>query len=365
MRSVTSLFVRVVMRRSAPGSPSRCIDSRGTPKPHSTSGHTGTYSTYRPKVSVKNRSSLWPASYLTGFPSRQVLIPNLILSITVHVPLGHPETMVRAIINAEAAVWVGLVWTKGPGGVTLRPAGPRQGSLAFEFLDSKFLVFRARQRRQEGHEVIDVVLRQGKGLDIFVEPGVFQAVTLIVMVHGIPEGLLGAIVEVGRGHKHVTQVRGLEGSYIGLFPGDEKTAEHRQVRLNRRPVDCREIARLDEAYGLARQLDYVMPDDPDTDVVKIEVREVGGVHIHGGMAAVAVRPGVEKHPAALGGGVDSIPVARDESIEGRIKRDQSALICGDRARQIEGAGGFPEYLLEGLPVFADGGDFGGRGFTLG
>ncbi len=51
MRSVRSRLVRVVTRRGRPGSPSRCIDSRGTPSPHSTSGQTGTYSTQAPRVS--------------------------------------------------------------------------------------------------------------------------------------------------------------------------------------------------------------------------------------------------------------------------------------------------------------------------
>jgi len=40
------------------GSPSRCIDSLGIGSPHSTSGHTGTYSTNRPSVSRRKRSSL-------------------------------------------------------------------------------------------------------------------------------------------------------------------------------------------------------------------------------------------------------------------------------------------------------------------
>jgi hypothetical protein len=58
-----------------------------------------------------------------------------------------------------------------------------------------------------------------------------------------------------------------------------------------------------------------MPEDPDTDVMKPEVREVGGVLIYGGVAAVTVPSGVEKRPAAFGGVVDGIRVTGDEMIE--------------------------------------------------
>src|SRR6266481_6166538 len=102
----------------------------------------------------------------------------------------------------------------------------------------------------------------------------------------------------------------------------------------------------------------MMPEDPDTDVMKPEVRKVAGVLIYGGVAAVTVPPGVEKQPAALGGVVDSIRVTGDEMIEGRIKRDEGAFIGGDSAHNIEGARRLAEYLLEGLLVFGDGGDGG-------
>src|SRR6478736_3453223 len=49
--------------------------SRGVPNPHSTSGHTGTHSTKRPNVSVRNASRLWPPSKRTGSPSRHVEMP--------------------------------------------------------------------------------------------------------------------------------------------------------------------------------------------------------------------------------------------------------------------------------------------------
>ena len=38
------------------------IGGRGTPRPISTSGHTGTHSTKGPSVSIRNASRLWPPS---------------------------------------------------------------------------------------------------------------------------------------------------------------------------------------------------------------------------------------------------------------------------------------------------------------
>jgi len=58
-----------------------------------------------------------------------------------------------------------------------------------------------------------------------------------------------------------------------------------------------------------------MPLSSARDVMKPEVREVGGVLIYGGVAAVTVPSGVEKRPAAFGGVVDGIRVTGDEMIE--------------------------------------------------
>src|SRR5260370_27833853 len=102
----------------------------------------------------------------------------------------------------------------------------------------------------------------------------------------------------------------------------------------------------------------MMADDHDTDVMKLDIRKIGGVLIYGGVAAVTVPSGVERRPAALGGVVDGIRVTGDEMIEGRIKRDEGAFIGGDSAHNIEGVSGLAEYLLEGLLVFGDGGDRG-------
>jgi len=54
--------VSVMIKQSESGSPSRRMDFLGTSRPHSTSGQTGIYSTYFPRVSVRNLSSLCPPS---------------------------------------------------------------------------------------------------------------------------------------------------------------------------------------------------------------------------------------------------------------------------------------------------------------
>src|SRR5579872_1427229 len=54
------------------------MGSRGVPRPHSISGQTGTHSTKRPKVSVRNVSRLWPPSKRTASPSRHDEMPTRI-----------------------------------------------------------------------------------------------------------------------------------------------------------------------------------------------------------------------------------------------------------------------------------------------
>ena len=65
--------------RCPPRAPSslatRWIASRGVPMPTSTSGHTGTHSTKRPKVETRNASRLWPPSWRTSSPRRHREMP--------------------------------------------------------------------------------------------------------------------------------------------------------------------------------------------------------------------------------------------------------------------------------------------------
>ena len=100
-----------------------------------------------------------------------------------------------------------------------------------------------------------------------------------------------------------------------------------------------------------------MAAEPDTDVMKVEIRKVGDVLIYGGVAVVTL-PSGENRPAAFGGVVDGVRVTSDEMIEGRIKCEEGTFLGGDGEQHIEGAGGFVERLLEGLLVFGHGGDRG-------
>ena len=62
MRCVRSCPLLTVTKRGKAASPTRRSASRGTGKPHSTSGHTGANATCGPSTSVRKRSRLWPPS---------------------------------------------------------------------------------------------------------------------------------------------------------------------------------------------------------------------------------------------------------------------------------------------------------------
>ncbi len=105
----------------------------------------------------------------------------------------------------------------------------------------------------------------------------------------------------------------------------------------------------------ARQRDHVVPDDPNADVVKVVVAEVGDVPLGLGqrMAFVAAAMGVEKLPAAFGRIVNGVLVTSDEMIERRIKRNLSTLIGCYGAHQIGAVGWVAENAPEGLLIAVD------------
>src|SRR5260370_19384535 len=96
----------------------------------------------------------------------------------------------------------GRLRAEGPDCVALRSVRPRELALARELLDTLFPVVRARQRRKERNEVVDIAFLEGEGLNVLVEIGILQAVTLVVMVDNIPQSLLRAIVKVRSRHQH-------------------------------------------------------------------------------------------------------------------------------------------------------------------
>jgi hypothetical protein len=81
-------------------------------------------------------------------------------------------------------------WTEGPGAVALRPVGSRNLALMRQLPEALLPVLCARQGNHERNEVVDLRLREGERLDVFVEIGVLQAVALIVVVDDVPQRLL-------------------------------------------------------------------------------------------------------------------------------------------------------------------------------
>lgn len=79
-RSVWSSPEAIIVSRISLSCLMSCIGGRGTFKPHSTSGQTGTNSTRWPRISMRKASRFCAPSYLTFFPIRQALMPIFIVS---------------------------------------------------------------------------------------------------------------------------------------------------------------------------------------------------------------------------------------------------------------------------------------------
>src|SRR6266404_5053401 len=107
-----------------------------------------------------------------------------------------------------------------PGRVALRPVRAGERALPREFPDALLLILRARQRGEEGDNVIDLRFAQGQGLHVLIEPRILDAVTLVVMVHHVPQRGLRAVVKVRCRNQDITQAWCLEGCDISRFFGD-------------------------------------------------------------------------------------------------------------------------------------------------
>src|SRR4051794_27773642 len=97
--------------------------------------------------------------------------------------------------------------------------------LPCQLLDALLRVQGARQRCEKSDNVVDLSVAEGKWLHIFVEIGIVYPITLVVVIHHVPQRLLRTIVKIRRRDKHVAQVRCLEGRYVRIFLGDEKATE--------------------------------------------------------------------------------------------------------------------------------------------
>src|SRR5205823_2381655 len=82
------------------------------------------------------------------------------------------------------------------------------------------------------------------------------------------------------------------------------------------------------------------------------------------MAFIAASTGVEEIPAALSRSIDRVLVAVDETIKGRIERNQSAFVGRNRAQEIRSTDRAAEYSAERLLVLADAYDAGNRGVQI-
>src|SRR5260370_27336014 len=112
-------------------------------------------------------------------------------SVATNEKVGSPNLSGRAG-SLAGRLGRGRFRAEGPRRVTLRPLGPGELALARQLLDPLFFVVRARQRREERNEVVDIPFRQGERLDVLVEIGILQAVSLVVVVHDIPQSFLRA-----------------------------------------------------------------------------------------------------------------------------------------------------------------------------
>jgi CheY-like chemotaxis protein len=263
----------------------------------------------------------------------------------------------RKLIALERAGWhgPGRFRPEGPRRVALRPVRDRDFALARQLLGSQFPVLRARQRCEEGDEIVDLCFRQGQGLNVFVEIRVLQTITLVVVVDDIPQRLRRAVVKVWSRHQNIADVRCLEGGDVSLFLGDQKAAKCREVRSNGGLIDCLCVARVNELLGLTRQGDDILSDNADADVVKVIVGKGRDVPLlfRERVAFVAAGLGVEQLPAALCRFVDGISIAPNEVVERRIERNLRPFVGCDCAHQIGAIRPPPEDLLETLPVFFD------------
>ena len=80
-------------------------------------------------------------------------------------------------------------------------------------------------------------------------------------------------------HQYVAYVRCLEGSNIGLFLGDQKAAEGREVRCNGGAIDSFRMTRVDELLSLTRERNDIVSEDADADIVKVIVRKGSDVSL--------------------------------------------------------------------------------------
>ena len=78
----------------------------------------------------------------------------------------------------------------------MRPLRQRDLTLTCQLFGTLVSIVGARERCEEGNEIVDILFRQGEGLDVLVEIGIMQPVALVVVVDDIPQRLLRAVVKI-------------------------------------------------------------------------------------------------------------------------------------------------------------------------
>src|SRR6266478_6218840 len=135
------------------------------------------------------------------------------------------------------------------------------------------------------------------------------------MVHDIPQGLHRPVVDVRSGSDDISQARRLERRDITLFSRNEEAPEDRHFARDRRGVDSRQMSLRQLALSLLCQRGYVMPEDSDSNVVKIVIHKEGWIPliVRQSMAEVATGFSIEQFPTAFGRVADGVGLAGDEN----------------------------------------------------
>ena len=169
-------------------------------------------------------------------------------------------------------------------------------------LVAELLILRTCQRCEKRHQIIDLGLSQRQRLNILIEPRVSHPVTLVVVIHDIPQCLHRPVVEVRPGHKDISYVRRLVGSKIALLFRSEEAPERRYLTLDGGDVYGLQISVRQLAFCLLRQRDDMMADNSDANIMKIVISEDCDIPLFvcQSMAQVAAGLGIEQFPAAFG-----------------------------------------------------------------
>src|SRR5207249_5774050 len=97
--------------------------------------------------------------------------PRLFIGVKLAVSLLNNDS---ASLLRRSGLW--RFRAKRPSCVALRSIRPGECALARQLRRSLLLVVRARERREESNEIVDLTLGQGERLDVFIEIRILQAV---------------------------------------------------------------------------------------------------------------------------------------------------------------------------------------------